>query len=329
MPPILESRRADSARRLGELKAELDDAARLVHGCSCVYLTGSFGRGEASPHSDLDLFIASRGAKDSPALSRLNEIRLKAKLIEAAQEHKFPEFSKDGQFLTNYTVDELIGTLGKPEDDSNNTFTARLLLLLESRSLIGEEVYKEAVGQVIESYWRDYERHKDDFVPSFLVNDILRLWRTFCVNYEARTKSADEIQRAKRRSKNFRLKHSRLLTCYSGIVYLLGVSVLKKTVSQEDAVAMTGMTPTERLEWVAREKRFAAGHKSVQQILDLYSKFLEQTGEAEEKLLTRFRDTNQAQILFQQADDLGNRIYELLFAIGSDGKSTLYRHLVV
>src|SRR5205807_2008244 len=134
--------------------------------------------------------------------------------------------SSDGQYLVHYTVDELKDTLGKPEDDSNNTFTARLLLLLESRPLLAEDIYSESIELVVDSYWRDFARHEKDFMPSFLANDILRLWRTFCVNYEARTKSEDVSQRAKRRLKNFKLKHSRLLTCYSGIVYLLAISVL-------------------------------------------------------------------------------------------------------
>jgi len=194
MPSTLEIRRAESSGRLGKLQSELTEADRIAKDCACVYATGSFGRGEASPHSDLDLFIVGRGTKRIPALSPLNELCLKAKLIEATRNNGIPDFSAGGQYLTHYTVDELIGTLGKPEDDSNNTFTARLLLLLESRSLLGQDIYAEAIGQVIGSYWRDFARHENDFVPSFLANDILRLWRTFCVNYEARTRSEDEEQ---------------------------------------------------------------------------------------------------------------------------------------
>ena len=54
----LDNRREQTERRIIELRAELKDAERLAAGNACVYATGSFGRGEASDFSDLDLFIA-------------------------------------------------------------------------------------------------------------------------------------------------------------------------------------------------------------------------------------------------------------------------------
>src|SRR5207244_3485155 len=56
MASILESRRAESDRRLTALRKSLSKATKREEGRACVYLTGSFARGEASPHSDLDLF---------------------------------------------------------------------------------------------------------------------------------------------------------------------------------------------------------------------------------------------------------------------------------
>ncbi len=194
-------------------------------------MTGSFGRGEASTHSDLDLFIVGQGSLEAPTLSRLNQILVKADLIEANRKLGFPDFSGDGEYLAHHTVGELLNTLGKPEDDASNTFTARLLLLLESTPLIGESAYRRIVDDVIVSYWRDYQDNKNNFVPAFLANDILRMWRTFCVNYEARTQNVPPERKAKRGVKNYKLKHSRLLTCYSGLLYLLAVFSKNGTVS--------------------------------------------------------------------------------------------------
>jgi predicted nucleotidyltransferase len=172
----------------------LKKADRIARGKACVYATGSFGRGEASKHSDLDLFILGRGdgkpgldGKEGSALSRLDEILVKAELIEVTRQLKIPEFSGDGRWLVHYSLYDFTHTLGTPEDDVTNTFTARLLLLLESCPLVEDAVYKEVTNDVIAAYWRDYEDHKSAFMPAFLANDILRLWRTFCVNYEART----------------------------------------------------------------------------------------------------------------------------------------------
>ena len=90
---------------------------------------------------------------------------------------------------------------------------------------------------------------------------------------------------------------------------------------------MTGLSPTSRLEWIAKESRLSAAHKSAGKILELYGKFLEQIGDKEEQLLTKFRDDDNSRTMFEQADALGNEIFELLAAIGTG--APLYRHLVV
>ena len=147
----LAERRSKMLERLPRLQERLKRAAEIAAGKACVYATGSFGRCEASQYSDLDLFIVGKtelapDGKKRSLLSRLDEIRVKAELIDATRDLKIPEFSGDGQYLTHYSVDELTETLGKREDDVTNTFTARLLLLLESKVLIGGAVYSEVCG---------------------------------------------------------------------------------------------------------------------------------------------------------------------------------------
>ena len=58
---FLQTRRETANSRLEQLKEELDKADKLAQYKACVYLTGSYGRGEASHYSDLDLFIVGRG----------------------------------------------------------------------------------------------------------------------------------------------------------------------------------------------------------------------------------------------------------------------------
>jgi hypothetical protein len=86
-------------------------------------------------------------------------------LIQVTRGLHIQEFSGDGQWLVHYSVDELIQSLGTQDDDAQNTFTARLLLLLESQALLEEVVYNDILGDVIAAYWRDYEDHKENFVP--------------------------------------------------------------------------------------------------------------------------------------------------------------------
>ncbi len=208
----LARRREYSVQKLAELKNQLKSAQSNAEGKACVYATGSFGRREAGENSDLDLFIVGKsdeqsGGSEKRLLSRLEEICIKANLIETCRRMKLPEFTGEGQYLVHYSIRDFTNTLGKPEDDSTNTFTARLLPLLESQCLLGQDVYDEAISDVIAAYWRDYEGHERSFMPAFLCNDILRLWRTFCVNYEARTEREPEEKKAKGKIKNYKLKH--------------------------------------------------------------------------------------------------------------------------
>lgn len=320
----LESRRIETASRLADLRSELSDAEEIAAGKACIYAIGSFGRCEASKHSDLDLFILGKTKQNKTGtehrlLNRLDEIRIKADLIETTRAFNIPEFSGDGKYLLFYTVHDLLDTLGKPEDDVTNTFTARLLLLLESCPLAGEDIYNTAIGQVIKSYWRDFDRHKDDFMPAFLANDILRLWRTFCVNYEANTESESQEQRAKRRLKNYKLKHNRLLTCYSALLYLLAIYERKGTVTPRAARKMIGLTPTQRLEWMLEQPWQRNSHNSIEQLLRQYRRFLTATNRPEKTLLNRFLNDKNYEKYTESASKFGDSMFAALSSIGNGG----------
>ncbi len=330
----LADRRAATTARLADLRGRLNAAEALVEGKACVFATGSFGRREAGPYSDLDLFIVGkkdgkpgRDGKEGSLLKRLDEICIKADLIEVTRELKIPDFSGDGRYLTNYSVHEFTKTLGTPEDDVTNTFTARLLLLLESCPLLESAVYREVTEEVIAAYWRDYEDHKTDFKPAFLANDILRLWRTFCVNYEARTERMPDEEKAKGKLKNYKLKHSRLLTCYSGLLYLLAVYGSRQAVSPLDAMAMINLTPTERLEWLLGRPELAHAHDAIKKLLDQYERFLETTNADEKELVRRFMDKATSQSHMSAAYKFGDLVFEVLTSIGKGNQ--FHRLLVV
>lgn len=336
MAGTLAERREFTEQRLAEFQKYLEGAESIAGGNACVYATGSFGRREGCEHSDLDLFVLGLSKPDGKrengadgtqaevrAFSRLDEICLKARLIEASRSTGFPEFSGDGEYLMHYPVHELVKNLGTRDDDSTNTFTARLLLLLESRPLVGHAVYEAVVRRVIERYWRNYKGHEQRFIPAYLVNDVLRLWRTFCVNYEATTEEKPEEKRAKRQLKNYKLRHSRLLTCYSGLAYLLGVFEKNGTVHVEDAIAMVQASPTERLEWLAGQVPDAGAEVSA--VLELYGAFLQRTAALEEDLIGRLVRGERLSGLDQPR--FGDAMFRLLRKIGDD--SLLYRMMVV
>lgn len=335
----LASRKAYSQKRIEELCSKLADAGAFAANKACVYVTGSLGRKEASQYSDLDVFIAGRSERIVRAdgsevfgsknlLSHLDEICIQAELIKVSRGFGFEEFSGDGRYLDRHSIYEFTNALGTENDDVTNTFTARLLLLLESQPLVEGGVYEEIVREVIKSYWRDYEDHSKNFMPAFLVNDILRLWRTFCVNYEARTERTPDAERIKGKLKNYKLRHSRILTCYSALLFLLQTYVQKRTVSPEDAVAMVKLTPTERLDWLRKSNNKT--HDIVEELFARYDRFLVSTNVEETVLLERFSESGPASELSKDATNLGSLMFDALHEVGNvDGGKEFYRLLMV
>ncbi|GGK23398.1 nucleotidyltransferase domain-containing protein [Salinarimonas ramus] len=324
----LHQRREFSAAQFLKLRDKLERASELIAGTACVYATGSYGRMEAGPDSDLDLFILSHGnSAEEPRLSRLDETLVKANLIEATRALGIPDFDGDGRYLVGHTVHGLVESLGKPEDDADNTLTARLLLVLEGKPLLGEESYDAAMRGVLAAYWRDFEDHADQFEPAFFVNDVLRLWRTFCVNFEARTRDYSGPKRAKRRVKNFKLKHSRMLTCYSTLLCLLTEFRERGTVTLDIAVDITRTSPTERLERLQARPAAKVAEHELQTLVAIYDEFLQISAGSEADVAARFEDKEEAVRLMADAERFGDQIAAALRKIG-DG-TRLHRIMTV
>ena len=313
----LAQRRAWTSTKIINLRNELKEAEALAAARACVYATGSYGRGEPSSHSDLDLFILAKNEADGKSLLRkLDEIRIKADLIEVTKRLGFKDFSRDGQYLEQHTLYEFTNALGTEHDDVTNTFTARLLLLLESCPLVEASVHEQMINDVVAAYWRDYQDHKSDFLPAFLSNDILRLWRTFCVNYEARTTRRPDLEKAKGKIHNFKLKHSRMLTCYSALLCLLAIYGQQKTVHPTDALAIIRRTPTERLEWLRDLPHLASSRNTIDALLDQYAIFLKTTDAPQDELVTQFLDREISRRHFDAASKFGELMFDALNSIG-------------
>ncbi|MHB0971538.1 MAG: nucleotidyltransferase domain-containing protein [Thermoanaerobaculia bacterium] len=224
VPPQIVERREYSENRLTTFREALvKRGARSIIGRSAfVYATGSIARGDASNHSDLDAFVVSDDDRSgNPLLSDLRTIELQASLIATAKEQALPEFSDDGKFLKRHSLSEMLTKLGTAEDDYENLFTARILLLLESRPILGDAKYDDAIEKILSEYWRDYAGHEGRFLPVYLTNDIIRYWKVLCLNYEANTRKGPDT---KRRATNYKLKFSRLLTCYSALLISMRVA---------------------------------------------------------------------------------------------------------
>ena len=233
----LSTRSEASTGRLAQIRAKALDPSytALASKSVSVFAAGSLGRLEAGEKSDLDVFVISN---ERDSIQKLDEYQIFAALIDLNRQLNFEQFSRDGKFLKVHVVSDLTSETGKPQDDSENRFTTRMLLLLESHAITNDAVYSQAIETIASHYFRD-SVGKKDFRPLFLLNDVLRFWRTLCLNYE-------EIRNDPERhwiKKNLNLKFSRKLTVFSTALSIVtgrvsGVSSLVK-LSQE--------TPLERL----------------------------------------------------------------------------------
>ena len=220
----------------------------------------------------------------------------------------------DGGFLKVHPLSEYLIGLGKPSDDAENTFTGRLLLLLESKAIFGDSSYQHIRRECVERYWTDFSEHADSFLPAFLVNDILRFWRTLCVNYEVGTQSNP----AKRRAKNYKLKFSRLLTCFSAIIGIQAEFQIKGTVSADQAITILDRNPLERLSDVASMFGGEIQDK-VNTLLSMYNGFLNKTFCSKQDLYLRMADPEYYRVALREARLFGDTMYELMQLLSEAG----------
>lgn len=257
----LSRRRKESQAQLDKITTAIRDSPISCLSNVMVFSAGSLGRFEAGGNSDLDIFVVARPHK----ISRLSEVRLLAKLAEINDSLGFPPFSDEMRYLKIYDGEELIADTGKPRDDSENSFTTRMLLILESYCLSNPDLYSNMISDVCANYFRDNKGRKD-FKPLFLINDLLRYWRTLCLNYE---QCRDDPNKPWRK-KNVNLRFSRLTTVFATVALLM----IQRPTNSTEFVSYAYLTPLERLARAVDALNNPDVSKSFELFLNHYISFL-------------------------------------------------------
>jgi predicted nucleotidyltransferase len=232
----LQNRRRLSKEQLTTARAAFADSRFLSDLPISIFCAGSMARQEIGSKSDMDVFVMADDEIGEP--SRLREYTLFAEVININRHLGLPPFSNDGQYLKIYPLSDIKRLTGSPKDDSENLFTARMLLLLESEPLLHDDRYRRHLHDVIAHYYRD-NAGKKSFRPLFLLNDLLRYWRTLCLNYE---ETRHDSKRAWRK-KNVNLKFSRMMTVFGTILPL----IVKRPSSADELFEICCTTPLDRL----------------------------------------------------------------------------------
>jgi predicted nucleotidyltransferase len=150
---------------------------------------GSLARDEWTSASDLDWTYLIDGQANSDHLVIAQRIR---KLLEEHKD-KYRPPGQTGTFGNMAFSHDIIHQIGGQNDTNKNT-TQRILLLLESAAIgRNNQAYERVIKGVINRYLEEdnhllTEDKKRYRVPRFLLNDIIRFWRTMAVDFAQASK---------------------------------------------------------------------------------------------------------------------------------------------
>jgi hypothetical protein len=202
-----------------------------------VVLLGSWGRHEVTSGSDDDYMVLVHGDERTEVRPSVEDV--KRWLEDDPGGTKAPgREAIFGELVFSRTLIDNIGL----DRDSNSNLTRRALLMLESLALAGEEAHEASRRAVVESYLSD--TIKDFRPPRFLLNDLVRYWRTIGVDFVAKDRDRQGQGWGLR---NAKLRTSRKILFASGLLPVLRCHELRTNEMLPFLLEQFAMPPTDRL----------------------------------------------------------------------------------
>ncbi len=206
-PAIVEAR-ANADDTLARIQNALENL--LPPGTSFVVF-GSLARREFTQGSDVDWTLLVNAAADPGHADLVGEIKRRLGKL------RLNDPNPGGSFGRLTFSHDLIHKIGG-DDDTNRNTTQRILLLLESTALYHPDVHADVVKGVLRRYIEEDLRGPGDSpyrVPRFLLNDIVRYWRTITVDFAHKRREREGTEWALRTAK---LRLSRKLMYAAGLL---------------------------------------------------------------------------------------------------------------
>jgi hypothetical protein len=222
-------------------------------------------------------------------------------------EKKFRPPGQTGTFGNMAFSHDIIHQIGGQNDTNKNT-TQRILLLLESIA-IGKrtDAYERVIKGVIDRYLEEDNNHlltpdyKKFRVPRFLLNDIVRFWRTMAVDFASKQRDRGGegwgLRNAKLRMSRKLIFASGLLVCFDANLDpdLQGeISTDKNGIKLKLLQHIRDHVQLTPLQILARSvERYKIPDPIATELFDSYAEFLEiLNGENSRKALENLRSEN-------------------------------------
>jgi predicted nucleotidyltransferase len=174
-----------------------------------IAIAGSYGRLEANEHSDLDFIPVRRVMKGADSLEL--DATIKENLRALCTKANISSPNPNGIFARSVPARKQIADFSGSHEESVADFGRRLLLLMESTCVFGDNDYSKLKLEILRKYGEDVQSDpRKNFV--YLLNDTIRYFRTICVNYQW-TKEKNEY--GKWPIRNVKLRHSRVIMYFS------------------------------------------------------------------------------------------------------------------
>lgn len=239
----IEEFRVFTEGKIGAIKEKMDPYLKdHSEAIESFIIVGSLGRKEAARTSDVDAFLLFRDGASGPDKTRIKDILMARLRSIVESEDVSLRLASVGAFSDGCDLLELRSNIGGRED-TNVSLTRRILLLSEGVGF-PEKKFKKIREMILETYLADLQL-RDERRPVFLLNDVIRYYRTICVDYEYKKNESGKPW-AVRLTK---LRHSRKILYFSALLPLLESIDIKKGTDRIVYLKkqFTECTPLERI----------------------------------------------------------------------------------